>query len=247
MSVKKSLKGMMKNNNESYQGAIEHLEELRKRIFFMLVGWVILSIAGYIFSERILQFLIKPLTEYQEKPFFIRPVDPFVTVMKISIFAGGFLNLPNVLYQIWLFLSPAVTIREKKTVLAAFYAFPLLFAAGAVFSFYVLVPFGLRVLFGFAGETMKPLISIGSYMSFILVFMGSLGLIFNLPFILCGLASTGVVSSGFLRAKRRYAILIVFIIAAVITPPDVFTQFLIAVPLILLYEISIIIASLIKN
>ena len=234
----------MKNNEELSSGVIEHLEELRKRIFFVLAGWVILSIAGYAFSREILHFLIQPLAKFQEKPVFMRPVEPFTAIIKISILAGGVLNLPNILYQTWAFLVPALTGKEKRMFGLIFCAFPLFFAAGAAFSIYVIVPFGLRVLFSFAGENMKPFIGIGSYLNFVLGFMGALGLVFNLPVILVGIASAGMIDSGFLKRKRRYAILFAFILAAVLTPPDVLTQILVAIPLVILYEISIILAKI---
>lgn len=238
---------MMKNNDESSHGVVEHLEELRKRILFILAGWILLSIAGYLLSQDILRFLILPLAAYQEKPVFTRPVEPFASVLKISVFAGGFLNLPNVLYQAWRFLVPAMTAKERKAVILFFSFFPILFAAGAFFCIYVIVPFGLKVLFSFAGESMKAFISIGSYLNFVLVFMGALGLVFNLPVILGGLASVGLVDSAGLRAKRRYAVLLAFLVAAILTPPDVFTQILVAIPLILLYEISIILAKILRR
>ncbi len=234
----------MRNDNESSPGVIEHLEELRKRILIVLAGWIVLSVAGYLLSKDILQLLLQPLARYQEKPVFTRPVEPFSSILRIAFFTGGFLNLPNLLYQAWAFLLPAMTAKEKRAVGFTLCAFPLLFAAGAAFSLYVIVPFGLRVLFSFAGDSMKPLISIGSYLSFLLVFMGALGLVFNLPVILGGFASAGIVNSGFLISKRRYAILCCFVIAALLTPPDVFTQILVAIPLIILYEISIILAKI---
>lgn len=240
----------MKNDNyepSTQTSVIEHLEELRKRLVFVLAGWLILSLAAYFFSEEILGFVICPLSRYQEKPVFTRPAEPFIAVIKLSAFAGAFLNIPNLLGQAWLFLSPALTKKEKKAAVFVFCGFPVLFFAGALFSLYVIVPFGLRVMFSFAGEAMDPFISIGGYLNFVLVFIAAFGMIFNLPVIMGGLASAGIVSSELLRTKRRYAILASFVLAAIATPPDVITQILVAIPLVFLYEISIIFAKLFKR
>jgi len=237
-----------KNNLEAQQGVIDHLEELRKRIILIAAGWIILSFLSYFFYESILHYLILPLQKYQEKPVFTRPTEPFIAAVKLSAFTGGFLNIPNVLYQVWAFAAPAlVTPREKRAFALIIWGFPLFFAAGALFAFYIIIPFGMRILFSFGKEVMIPLISIGSYLNFILLFMLVLGILFNLPVVSGGLASAGIISPAMLRSKRRYAIVLSFILAAILTPPDVVTQIFVAVPLIFLYEISILFSSFFKN
>jgi len=230
----------MEKTNNSSQGVIDHLEEMRKRIIFMLVGWIILSIIGYCFADRLLGYLIAPLQKYQDKPYFTRPVEPFMAILKISIVSGAFFNIPNMLFQIWAFIEPAlITEKEKRSFALVIWGFPIFFSAGAMFAFYVLIPFGLKFLFSFSRKVMLPLISVDSYINFILVFILALGVLFNLPVVASGLASAGIINAGMLRGKRKYAILISFIVAAVITPPDVVSQILVAIPLVLLYEISI--------
>ncbi|HNS31852.1 MAG TPA: twin-arginine translocase subunit TatC [bacterium] len=238
----------MERNNSSSSGAIEHIEELRKRIILGLSGWIFLSACAYFFSDSILEYLVQPLQKYQDKPFFTRPIEPFMSILKVSVLSGALLNLPNMLFQIWAFISPAlVTKKERRSFGIVIWGFPLFFAAGASFSFYVIVPFGLRFLFSFGRDIMSPLISIGSYLNFLFVFIVALGFVFNLPVVASGLASAGMVNASMLRGKRKYAFLLSFIVAAIITPPDVISQILVAIPLVLLYEISIIMCSFFKN
>lgn len=239
---------MEKNNEPSQEGVVEHLEEMRKRIILCLAGWIILSFITYFFYDIALNYLIQPLQKYQEKPVFTRPVEPFISVIKISAFAGGILNIPNALFQIWAFVAPAlITSREKRSFALIIVGFPLFFTAGGLFAFYVIVPLGMRMLFSFGKEVMTPLISIGSYLNFLFVFILALGLVFNLPIVSGGLSSAGIINAKMLKSKRRHAFVLSFILAAILTPPDVVTQILVAVPLIFLYEISVFFSSFFKN
>ena len=238
----------MERLNDDSQGPLDHLEELRFRIIITLAGWIILTALSYTFSGRLLDIITGPLAKYQEKPYFTHPVEPFMAVFKISALMGAFLNIPNMLIQVWKFVSPALeSDKERRAFLYLSWGFPVFFALGALFGFYVIVPLGLRFLFAFSRGEMAPLISMSSYLNFILVFILGLGLVFNLPVISSGLASAGIINSGMMRAGRRYAILFSFILAAFITPPDVVSQILVSIPLILLYEISILLCSLIQS
>jgi len=219
---------------------IEHLEELRKRIIYIILFFIFGSVLSYYFSDKILSYIIYPLSKYQDYPVFTKPVEPFMSVLKVCFFTGSIISLPFILYQIWLFISPALSEKEKKAIKIIFIFFPFLFLTGMSFSFYIIIPFGLKVLFSFGKGIMKPLISITNYLSFLFIFLIIMGFIFNIPVFISSLASIGIVKSRFLREKRKFAVLIAFILSAVITPTtDIFTQILIAIPLIFLYEISI--------
>ncbi|HOM27693.1 MAG TPA: twin-arginine translocase subunit TatC, partial [bacterium] len=143
---------------------------------------------------------------------------------------------------------PGLTEKERKIIKTIFIIFPFLFILGMSFTFYIIIPFGLKVLFSFGKDIMKPLISITNYLNFVFVFFIAMGLIFNLPVFISSLSYIGIINSKFLREKRKFAIAGSFILSAIITPTtDIFTQILIAIPLIFLYEISIFLSKIFKN
>ncbi|MCM8772822.1 MAG: twin-arginine translocase subunit TatC [Candidatus Omnitrophica bacterium] len=219
---------------------IEHLEELRKRIIYVISFFLICLIFSYFFSDKILLYIINPLKKYQQQPVFIKPVEPFISILKICAFTGSIFTMPFFLIQVYLFISPGLTEKEKKIAKTLFIFFPFLFLLGLSFAFYIIIPFGLRVLFSFGKGIIKPFISINSYLNFLFIFLIAMGFIFNLPVFISSLASIGLVKSKFLKEKRKFAILGSFILSALITPTtDIFTQTFVAIPLIFLYEISI--------
>ncbi|MCM8818982.1 MAG: twin-arginine translocase subunit TatC [Candidatus Omnitrophica bacterium] len=227
---------------------VEHLEELRKRIIYIILFFVIVSIVAYYFSSKILSYLISPLQKYQQYPFFTRPIEPFFSILKVCFFSSGIISLPFILFQIYQFISPGLTEKENKVVKTIFIFFPFLFLIGMSFAFYIIIPFGLKVLFSFGKDVMKPLISISNYLSFIFIFLIVMGVIFNIPVFISSLAIIGIVKSKFLREKRKFAILGSFILSALITPTtDIFTQIFVAIPLIILYEISIYFSKIFEN
>ena len=227
---------------------IEHLEELRKRIIYSSVFFIFASFISYFFSRKILSFIIKPLKEYQEKIIFLKPVEPFISIIKTTFFTAGIISIPFILFQIYQFIAPGLTEREKKLVKTIFIFFPFLFILGMIFAFYIIIPFGLKVLFSFGGEIMKPMISITNYLNFLFIFFIALGLIFNLPVFISSFAYIGIINSKFLREKRKFAIVGSFILSAIITPTtDIFTQIFISIPIIFLYEISILISKIFEK
>ncbi|MCM8808907.1 MAG: twin-arginine translocase subunit TatC [Candidatus Omnitrophica bacterium] len=224
---------------------IEHLEELRKRIIYCSIFFVCVCIFSYFFSSKILSFIIKPLKKYQETIVFLKPVEPFFSILKITFFLSSIISIPFFLFQIYLFIAPGLTEKERKVVKMIFTFFPLLFLLGMSFSFYLIIPFGIKVLFSFGKGVMTPFISITNYLNFLFIFLVAIGLIFNLPVFISSLAYIGIINSRFLREKRKFAIVGAFILSAIITPTtDIFTQILIAFPLILLYEISIFLSKI---
>lgn len=227
---------------------IEHLEELRRRIIYIIIFFVVSSLFSYLFSEKLLKFLIYPIKKYQETLIFTRPIEAFTSILKICIFSGIIISLPFTLFQIYLFLSPGLTEKERKMVKTLFIFFPFLFLTGMAFSFFIIIPFGIKILFSFGKGIIKPLISITSYLQFLFILLISMGLIFNLPVFLSSLASLGIISSKFLKDKRKFAIVGAFILSAIITPTtDIFTQIFVAIPLIFLYEISIFLSKIFEK
>ena len=220
---------------------LEHLEELRKRIILSVVFVFFAAVSTYFFKESILQFVIKPIG----KLIFISPQEAFVAYVKISLFAGLIVSSPFVLFQIWKFISAGLDLTERKYILLFGPLSLCFFIIGILFSYYIIVPIGLGFLMGFATPFLSPMISIDRYISFISALCLAFGVIFELPLAVLFLTKIGIITPTFLSSKRRYAILLVFIIAAFLTPPDVVTQCLMAVPLLVLYELSIIFSRLI--
>jgi len=167
--------------------------------------------------------------------------------LKASVLGGLIVSFPVIFMQVWLFVSPGLYKREKKVFLPSVIGGTLLFLIGVWFCYYWVIPVALRFFLSFQSETLKPLISIKEYISFSIGLLLSFGIIFNLPLVSAGLTKLGVINHVFLMKRRKIMIVIIFIIAAIITPPDVFTQFLLALPLIILYEVCIVISWLLRK
>ncbi|RKY29968.1 MAG: twin-arginine translocase subunit TatC [Candidatus Omnitrophota bacterium] len=236
----------MKGRDESYS-FLEHLEELRRRIIYILIIISISSLGAYKFYPKILKFINLPLKKYQPQPVFTNPVEPFLNIFKLSIFTGALVSLPLILYQIWIFVSPAFTERERRVFKWIFILFPIFFYIGISFGFFIFVPLTLKILFSF-GKGMQPFISIGYYLNFIFLFSFSLGILFNLPVLIGGLSSAGIIDADFLISKRKFSVVGAFILSAVLTPTtDILTQIFLAIPILILYEISILFAKILKS
>ena len=219
---------------------LEHLEEARKRIFFSAIIALALSIAAYPFAGKILVLLIEPLGR---ELVFLSPADAFIAYMKIAFFAGLAASLPFIVYQLMAFSKPAFTSRGMRAAYIIIPAALLLFIAGAALAYFIALPAALKFLLGFSNDYLKPMIALDSYISFSLGLIFAFGLLFELPLAIAVLARIGIVSAAFLREKRKYAIVLIFILAAVLTPSvDAFTQLILALPMVLLYELGIIAA-----
>jgi sec-independent protein translocase protein TatC len=178
---------------------------------------------------------------------FISPVEAFWSRVKLTFFLGIFISLPFVLYQIWTFIQKGLLARERRFVFPLTCISFLLFSVGGGFGYFVIIPIGIRFLLAYGTETLVPMLCISRYLSFLFCVVFCFGLIFELPLIIGFLTKIGVLQSQTLRAKRRFAILGIFMVAAILTPPDVFTQLLMAGPLLVLYEIGIYVARLIER
>lgn len=218
----------------------EHLEELRGRIIKSVIFLIIASSIFYNFVNIVLPHLIKPVG----KLVFIAPQEAFISNIKIAFFGGLFLSSPFVLYEIWQFISEGLKSNERKYV-AIFAPFSfILFVLGAGFGYFLIVPIGIKFLLGFATDILTPMITISRYISFVGMLTFAFGLIFQLPLACSFLTKIGIVTPLFLSSKRRHAIVLMFIAAATLTPPDVITQCLMALPLLVLYEIGIVFSKL---
>jgi sec-independent protein translocase protein TatC len=225
----------------------QHLEELRKRLIIsavaVAVGWAI----SYHFSEKIFEVLMKPwiaaLPEGQgAKLIYTAPHEAFMTYLRVSFIAGVGLAVPVIFIELWRFIAPGLYENEKKYVLPVVFFSSLFFIGGALFGYFCVFPFGFQFFTSFASEYISPMISTKEFLSFSTRILLAFGLIFELPIFTFFLARLGLVNARFLRRQRRYAIVLIFVVAAILTPPDVFSQLLMAGPLLVLYEISIWIA-----
>jgi len=225
---------------------LEHLAELRTRIVWSLVPTLVGVLLAFRFSDRIIQFVSRPLTATGSQLVFLSPTEAFWTSMKISMVAGLFLAMPVILWQVWAFVAPGLHAHEKRFAGPFIVVGSLLFLAGGAFALLVVVPFAVRFLIGFGqAQGIKDMISVSNHVDFVIKFTLAFGLVFELPLAITLLAMMGLVTPAFLRRNRKYAILINFIIAAVLTPtPDVLNQTLMAGPLIILYEVGILAAWL---
>ncbi len=221
---------------------IGHMEELRKRLIICVLTIVGCAILSYFYSDRILSILKRP---FPHSLVFIAPQEPFVITLKIAIFGGIIFALPMIIYQLWQFVSSGLKKKEKKYLLYYIPFSLLLFLSGASFAYFLVIPVGLRFLLGFGGSSLEPMISISRYLSFITLMILAFGVVFELPLVFLFLAGIGVVTPEFLAKKRKLFIIAIFVLAAILTPPDVFTQILLALPLVLLYELSILLTKIV--
>lgn len=213
----------------------EHLTELRKRLIISFASVILMACLAYYFSEDILALIIKPAG----KLYYMRPTEAFFTYMKISLYAGLLASSPIIIYQIWAFIMPALTKGEKKISNFLVPVAIMLFWIGIIFSYYLVLPAAIKFFVGFATDELQPLFSIGQYLDFVVAFVLPFGLLFELPLIIMILANFNIVSSTMLRHNRKYFILLAFIIGAIVSPtPDMFSQTMMAMPMIILYEIS---------
>lgn len=224
------------SGDDGNMSLIGHLSELRTRIIWSLVSVGIGSGISYFFIDDIMHYLTLPAG----KLYYMQPSEAFFTYLKVAMFAGFLLALPIVFYELWRFVLPALTMRERTALGIVVPSSVLLFFAGLAFSFFFVLPAGIRFFMGFGNPELQPLFSIDKYFDFVIAFVLPFGVVFELPLVLVILAHLGFVSSAFLRKKRRIVIFLSFVVGAVVSPtPDIFSQTMIAVPVMLLYEVSL--------
>jgi sec-independent protein translocase protein TatC len=220
-----------------------HLEELRRRLIVCFIAVGIGFVLSYGFKEKLFQVLTHPLIGVMQpgdKLIFTGLPEAFFTYLKVSFLAGIILATPVLFFQFWMFVAPGLYEKEKRLLIPIVSLSTVFFVGGAFFGYFIVFPYGFKFFLGFASDIIKPLPSMREYLSFASTLLLAFGLVFELPLIITFLAKLGMVSVPFLKKNRKYAILLFFIAAAILTPPDVVTQILMALPLIVLYEISII-------
>jgi len=228
-----------------------HIAELRSRLIKIVIIYFIFFLLAFIVWKDIFTWMSAPLLEAlkldkNSQIIFTGLAEPFFTAVKISLFAGLFFSLPFILYQIWAFIAPGLYEHEKKLIIPFVFWGTLMFISGAAFAYYVVFPVGFKVLVTFGGSEFTAMPRISEYVSFFGKLMLGFGIAFELPVVTYFLAKLGLVTDKTLKDFARYAIVIIFIAAAILTPPDLFSQIAMALPLLILYGVSILIAKMVN-
>ena len=248
---------MKKSDNES--GFVSHLTELRKRLINSFIFLFLFFIICYFFAEHLYGFLVDPFAKAvkddgsQRRLIFTALQETFLTYLKVSFFAAFFITCPFILIQIWKFIAPGLYKHEKIAIIPYLILTPVLFFLGGMLVYYLIMPLAIKFFLSFESTgytTNLPIqleAKVNEYLSLIMKLIFAFGLSFQLPVILSLLARVGVVDSKFLKERRKYVVVIIFAAAAILTPPDPITQIGLAIPLLILYELSIFSVKFIKN
>jgi sec-independent protein translocase protein TatC len=239
-AIEKARKAVSERADLPGMSLMEHLEELRRRIVHSAIYLGVAFIAAWIFRQPIVQFFQAPLSHIGKSLVFTHPMDALNLKLQASLLAGAIMASPFILYQVWLFIAPGLYQKEKRFVIPFMAATVGLFLTGAAFGYYYVLPGAIKILVVDMGHDFTPMITIEDYTSFFLSIILGLGISFEMPILIFFLAMFGIVSPRFLWKNIRYAILAVFLVAAIITPsPDPWTMCIYAIPMLGLYMIGI--------
>ena len=248
---------MTKSENEG--GFITHLAELRKRLIQSFVFLIIFFIGCYFFAEHLYGFLVEPYAKAvkddgtQRRLIFTALQETFLTYLKVSFFAAFFVTCPFILMQIWKFIAPGLYKHEKIAIVPYLILTPVLFFLGGILVYYLIMPLAIKFFLSFessgltTGLPIQLEAKVNEYLSLIMKLIFAFGISFQLPVVLSLLARVGIVYSKFLKERRKYVVVIIFTVAALLTPPDPITQIGLAIPLLILYELSIISVNIIEK
>ena len=237
---------------------LDHLIELRKRLIYSTIAFVLAFILCFAFAEQIYGFLTQPLAhalagQRNDHLIYTALYETFFTYVKVGMFGGLCLAFPFIAGQLWLFVAPGLYRNERKAILPFLLASPVLFIVGASFVYYIMLPVAIRFFAGYQTPSghgqigIELLAKVSDYLDFVMTLIVAFGLTFQMPVLLALLGRVGILSAKQLRSFRRYAIVGIFAVAAVATPPDVFSQLSLALPLLVLYEISILLVWMIEK
>jgi len=245
--------------NEIEGGFVSHLTELRKRLIHSFIFLFIFFILGYFFAEYLYGFLVEPYAQavkddgIERRLIFTALQETFLTYLKVSFFAAFFVTCPFILMQIWKFIAPGLYKHEKTAIIPYLILTPILFFLGGALVYYLIMPLAINFFLSFESSglvTSLPIqleAKVNEYLSLVMKLIFAFGLSFQLPVILSLLARIGVIDSKFLRERRKYVVVIIFAAAALLTPPDPITQIGLAIPLLILYELSIFSVNIIEK
>ncbi|MDM8541206.1 twin-arginine translocase subunit TatC [Desulfococcaceae bacterium HSG9] len=220
-----------------------HLEELRSRLITCFIAVGVGFVLSYGFKEELFKILLMPLLSVMksgEELIFTGLPEAFFTYLKVAFLSGLILSSPIIVYQFWMFVAPGLYNKERRTLIPIIILSSLFLIGGSLFGYFIVFPLGFKFFLGFSNETIHARLSIKEYLGLASKLLLAFGIVFELPIVITFLARLGIVSVDFLKKNRKYALLLFFIGAAMLTPPDVVTQIMMALPLMVLYEISII-------
>jgi sec-independent protein translocase protein TatC len=247
------------NDKDQESGFISHLAELRKRLIHSFIFLIIFFLGCYIFAENLYGFLVDPYAEAvkddgsNRRLIFTALQETFLTYLKVSFFVAFFITFPFILIQIWKFIAPGLYKHEKIAILPYLILTPILFFLGGILVYYLIMPLAIKFFLSFEStglSTNLPIqleAKVNEYLSLVMKLIFAFGISFQLPVILSLLARIGIVDSKFLKSRRKYVVVIIFAAAALLTPPDPITQIGLAIPLLILYELSIFSVKFIEN
>ena len=247
------------SNKDKDIGFISHLTELRKRLINSLVFLIVLFVICYYFSEFIYGFLVEPYAQavkddpINRRLIFTALQETFLTYLKVSFFAAFFITSPFILIQIWKFIAPGLYEHEKLAIMPYLILTPILFLLGGMLVYYLVMPLAINFFLSFESVGLNANLPIqleakvNEYLSLVMKLIFAFGLSFQLPIILSLLARIGFIDSDFLKTRRKYVVVIIFAVAAILTPPDPITQIGLAIPLLILYELSIFAVKIIEK
>lgn len=231
-------------SSEKPMSPLDHLEELRLRIIYSLIAWIMFSVIGFAFSQKILDILTKPVPRLV----LLTPAEAFLAHLKIALLGGTALAAPFILHQLLLFLLPALAPRERKGLVWVVPMAFILFFSGAAFAQFVLLPVAIRFFLSYTTDKVQEMISLSNYIGFVLSFLIGGGIVFELPLLMMGLGKLGIVKASFLRRYRKEAFVIILIATALLSPsPDVFSWSLLSGCMYGLFELSIILVRLVQK
>ena len=245
--------------NEKEGGFISHLTELRSRLIHSFIFLFVFFILSYFFAEYLYGFLVEPYAQAvkndgtERRLIFTALQETFLTYLKVAFFASFFVTSPFILIQVWKFIAPGLYDHEKSAIMPYMMVTPILFFLGGALVYYLIMPLAIKFFLSFESSgliTNLPIqleAKVNEYLSLIMKLIFAFGLSFQLPVVLSLLARVGVVDSEFLKKRRKYVVVIIFTAAAILTPPDPITQIGLAIPLLILYELSIFSVSLIEK
>ena len=233
------------DKKESEMSFLDHLEELRWRLIYAVIGIFIGAVVAWIFIEPLVNYiLLKPAKDAGTLLQNLKPFGQLILFIQVAVIAGIILSLPNIFYQLWKFIAPALQKTEKKYIFGVVFFTSICFLAGVVFAFFVILPLALQFVSEFGTEDIVNNFAINEYMNIIISLMLGAGLVFELPMLSFFLTKLGILTPTFMRKYRKYAIVVLLIFSAMFTPPDPASQIMLGVPLVLLYEISIFISKI---
>ena len=249
----------MKNDNSEKSGFISHLVELRQRLINSFIFLFSFFVVCYFFSEEIYSFLVQPYADavkddnVNRRLIFTALQETFLTYLRVSFFAAFFVSSPIILIQLWKFIAPGLYENEKKAILPYLVVTPILFLFGGMLVYYLIMPLAIKFFLSFEASSINSALPIqleakvNEYLSLVMKLIFAFGLSFQLPVILSLLARVGFIDSVFLKERRKYVVVIIFVAAAILTPPDPITQIGLAIPLLILYELSIFSVKIIEK